>query len=290
MPPLIASPGASGGPSIWNPHPEVLLLVAVLLGGYVWAAVRAWGPEHTTPGEPAVTLAQRWYFVSGVFVIWLGASSPIHELSENYLFSVHMVQHLLFSLVAPPLLLMGTPGWMVRHLLRPKPVMKVFGWLCRPLPALVAFNGYLLFSHWPEFVNATVRSEILHFGAHAVLFGVSLLMWWPVLSPLPELPRIGDFAQFLYMIAQTFAPTVPFAFLVFADDPLYSSYAEAPRIASWLDPMTDQRTSGLIMKLIGSAFLWAIAAVLFFRWYSNEEKGIPAAADWQSLEREVNKV
>lgn len=287
---IASSPAAtSGGPAIWSPHYDVLLFTAVLLWGYVWA-VRTWGPRHTTPGEPAVTLAQRWYFAAGVFVLWLGASSPIHELSEDYLFSAHMFQHLLFSLAAPPLLLMGLPGWMLRHLLSPRPVMKALRWLTRPLPALVAFNGYLLFSHWPEFVNATARSELLHLTAHTVLVGVSLLMWWPVLSPLPELPRIGNFPQFLYMIAQTFAPTVPFAFLVFADEPLYSFYAQAPRLAEWLDPVTDQRVSGLIMKLGGSAFLWAIAAVLFFRWYSNEEKGTPAAVDWQYLEREVNKV
>lgn len=277
------------GPGIWNAHYDVLVLTAALVAGYVWAA-RAWGPRYTTPGEPPVTLAQRWYFASGLFVLWLAASSPIHELSENYLFSVHMAQHLLLSLVAPPLLLMGLPGWMLRNVLRPRPVMNTLKRLTRPFPAFLAFNGYLLFSHWPGFVNATVQSEALHLSAHTVLVGVSLLMWWPVLSPLPELPRIGDFPQFLYMIAQTFAPTVPFAFLVFADSPLYRFYAEAPRIAAWLDPMTDQRISGLTMKLLGSAFLWVIAAVLFFRWYSNEEKGTPAAADWQSLEREVNKV
>lgn len=285
---LIASGGGSGELGIWSPHADVLVFVALLLGGYVWA-VRKWGPLHTTPGEPAVTFAQKCLFASGVFVLWLGASSPIHELSEDYLFSVHMVQHLLFSLVAPPLLLMGVPGWMLRHLLGPRFLLGPLRRITRPLPALVIFNGYLLFSHWPGFVNATVQSEPLHLAAHTVLIGASLLMWWPVLSPLPELPRIGDFPQFLYMIAQTFAPTVPFAFLVFAENPLYSFYVQAPRILEWLDPMTDQRVSGLIMKLLGSAYLWAIAAVLFFRWYSNEEKGTPASVDWQTLEREVNK-
>lgn len=230
------------------------------------------------------------YFAAGVFVLWLGASSPIHELGEKYLFSAHMVQHLLFSLAAPPLLLLGCPGWMLRPLVRPRPVMSVLRVLTRPLPALVAFNGFLLFSHWPAFVNATVQNELLHLMTHTVLVALSLLMWWPVLSPLPELPRAGNFGQFIYIIGQTFAPTVPFAFLVFADRPLYSFYAHAPRILSSMDPVTDQRVAGLIMKLVGSLFLWAVAAVLFFRWYSNEEKGTPATVDWQYLEREVNKV
>jgi len=267
---------------------EVIVVLAAVLGGYYWAA-RRWGPTYTSPGEAPVTKAQRRYFVAGVAVIWLGASSPIHELAEGYLFSVHMFQHLVFSLVAAPLFLMGLPGWMVRQILKPPAVMAVMKRLTRPIPALFAFNGFLLFSHWPAFVNETARSEPFHLAAHGVLVGLSLLMWWPVLSPLPELPRAGNFAQFLYVLAQTIAPAIPFAFLLFADKPLYSFYAAAPRVAAWLDPVTDQRVAGLVMKMGGSGLLWGVAAVLFFRWYSSEQKGTPAAVDWQTLERELNK-
>ena len=275
-------------PFLWNAHPEVLALVVALFGGYYWA-VRAWGPRFTSPGEPAVTKSQRRYFAAGVLVIWLGASSPIHELSEKYLFSVHMFQHLMFSLVAAPLLLMGLPGWMVRQMLKPPAVMAVMRRITRPIPALFAFNGFLLLSHWPVFVNSTVQSEPLHFAAHVSLVGLSLLMWWPVLSPLPELPRIGNFAQFLYILAQTIAPAIPFAFLIFADKPLYSFYRAAPRLFGWLDAVTDQRVAGLLMKIGGSGLLWGVAAVLFFRWYSSEQAGTPAPVEWQTLERELNK-
>ncbi|MGI8425618.1 MAG: cytochrome c oxidase assembly protein [Actinomycetota bacterium] len=274
-------------PFLWNGHLEVLVPLTALLAAYYWA-VRVWGPKHTSPGDPAITNSQKRYFVAGVIVVWLAASSPLHELSEDYLFSAHMLQHFMLSLIAAPLLLMGLPGWMVRQLLKPPAVMAVMRRITRPIPALFAFNGFLLFSHWPGFVNASARSEPFHLTAHVVLMSLSLLMWWPVLSPMPELPRAGNFAQFLYILAQTIAPAIPFAFLIFAERPLYSFYASAPRVVGWLDPVTDQRVAGLVMKMGGSALLWAVAAVLFFRWYSSEQAGTPATVEWQNLERELN--
>lgn len=263
------------------------MLLASLLFAYA-LAVRKWGPEYVSPGDPPVTKKQTRLFAAGVFVLWVAGEWPVHELSENYLFSVHMFQHLILSLAAPPLLLMGIPGWLARKLLGPKPVLAAMRFLTKPLLAMIAFNAYLVFSHWPGFVEAVVRSEPLHFGAHALLVGLSLLMWWPVLSPLPELPRLSPPPRMLYLFAQTIVPTVPASFLTFADKPLYRWYADAPRVWSFLDPVADQRIAGLIMKIGAGVLLWVIITVLFFRWSSREEAGVPDEADWQKLERRLN--
>lgn len=263
--------------------------MAGVLGLYL-LAVKVWGPSHASPGEPPVTKRQARLFALGVVCMWIGSDWPIHEISEGYLFSVHMFQHMIFSLIAPPLLLAGCPDWLLRRLLRPRWIMAVMRRVTRPLPALVIFNVFLVFSHWPGFVNGTLNNGWLHFGAHAVLVGTSLLMWWPVLSPLPELPRISPPAQMLYLFGQTIVPTVPASFLTFAEFPIYQFYAEAPRLIPGFSVIADQGVAGIVMKLGGGMLLWAIIAYLFFKWSDRQESGTPDVTNWQDLERELNQV
>ena len=130
-------------------------------------------------------------FLGGVAAMLIGAMWPIHDLAEGYLYSVHMVQHMLFSFVAAPLLVTGTPAWMWRALLRPAPLWRLWAFLTRPVVAMIVANGVLLFIHWPAVVDLSVRSELAHFSLHALLLGSSIVMWWPVLSPLPELPPLA---------------------------------------------------------------------------------------------------
>lgn len=273
----------------WSAYPSVWLIMGGLLAAYV-LAVRYWGPEHVSPTEPAVTKAQGRFFALGIAVLWIGSDWPLHDLAEDFLFSAHMVQHMLFTLVAPPLLLLGTPDWMARRLLKPRWLMAVMRRLTRPLPALLLFNGLLVFTHWPWIVNASVNNELFHFGVHLALVGSAVLMWWPVFSPMTELPRISPPAQMLYLFGQTIVPTVPASFLTFAQHPLYSAYAEMPRLITGIDAVTDHQISGLIMKLGGGLLLWAVIAFLFFRWAAHQELGVPDETTWQEMEREVNKM
>lgn len=268
-------------------HPEVLLLFGGLFLGYL-GLCRGVGAKLKLPGELVVTRGQRSLFGGGLLVMLLGASWPIHDVAEGYLFSVHMVQHMLFTLVATPLLILGTPAWMARWLL-PAPLMRIFKRIARPLPALLIFNVYLVSSHWPGFVNYVVTHEGAHFAAHLTLVFTAIVMWWPVLSPISEAPRVSPPAQMLYLFGQTVVPTVPASFLTFAKVPFYSVYAHAPRLFASISPTTDQLISGLIMKLGGGLLLWSVIAVLFFRWSSREESEIPDTSDWQALEDQVNR-
>ena len=272
----------------WHAHPDVWLLVAVLAGGY-WIAIRRWGPRFVSPGEPPATRGQMAAFYLGVLTIWVAADWPVHELAEERLLSVHMVQHLLLSLVAPPLLLIGTPGWLLRSLLRPRWLLATVRSLSRAFPALLLFNAFLAFSHWPLIVDAAVSSEPAHFLLHAALVGTALLMWMPVLSPMFEIPRLRYPAQMLYLFAQSIVPTVPASFLTFADGPIYRFYgAAAPLIG--VDPVVDQRIAGLTMKIIGGFILWGFIAVMFFKWNRQDAVTGSDAPAWQDLEREANRV
>ena len=274
--------GASFSWTAWHLHPDVLLLVVILAGLYL-AAWRILGRDYHLP-RTRVAL----YF-SGVAALYLGGGTPIHELSENYLYSMHMLQHLLFTLVAPPLLLAGTRGWMWRPLLRDPWVSRVARVLTNPVVALTLFNATLILSHLPSVVDMTLRNHPAHFLAHIILVLTAVIMWWQIYSPLPELPRLNIPGQMMYLFLQSLLPAIVASFITFSGSVVYDFYAQVPRL--WIEsPVQDQQMAGLIMKLVGSLILWGIITVRFFSWYFNEESASLGLPGWQETEEELQRM
>jgi len=267
----------------WQPHPDAWLLVVALGGGYLYA-LAAWGPRYA-PGRRPATRRQKAWFFGGVLALWVAADYPIHGLSE-VLFSVHMVQHLLLSLVAAPMMILGTPGWLWRRLLSPRPVRVVWGAITKPLPALLLFNFWVLLYHWPALVDASVGNDLIHFFTHVGWVLGGLVMWWPVLSPLPELPHLSYPGRMAYLFGQSILPTIPASFMTLGETVLYDSYRTATM--PWgLEPFVDQQMAGLVMKIGGGFLLWGIITVLFFRWASLHDSGGPDHLYWRDLEPEL---
>lgn len=266
----------------WHAHLDVWLLLGGVEAAYLLAVVR----RARGPGQEPVSRRKATFFSLGMLSLLVGAEWPIHDLAEGYLYSVHMFQHLLFTLVAPPLLIAGAPPWLLRAILSPRPVAAVWRVLTRPVFALVVFNGLLLFTHWPAVVDLSVRSELVHLSLHVLLVGAGLAMWWPVMSPLPEMPALTPPVQMLYLFLQSLAPTIPASFLTFGHTPLYPVYATFPRI--WgISALTDQLIAGLEMKLLGGFILWTVIATIFFRWHAQEEREGWDPIQWRNLEREI---
>lgn len=266
-------------------HADVLLLAVVLEGGYLWALSRL-RPAETSAGERAVSRRHIAWYSAGVATLVVATAWPVHDLAERYLLSVHMTQHLLLSLVVPPMLLLGMPPWLLRKVISPAPLRWVARYLTRPMIALVLFNGVIVLTHWPALVDVMLRHHALHLMGHVALFGSATLMWWPVVDPLPETPGLSHPGRMLYLFLQSVVPTVPASFLTFGREPLYAFYAEAPRV--WgLSAITDQTVAGLIMKLAGGLILWGVIAVIFFRWYDEEQTAGWDALEWRDVEREI---
>jgi putative membrane protein len=264
-------------------HPDVVLLLGGLWAAYLLAVHRH---HEGDPSDEPQWRRRRMLFSLGMLTLFIGASWPIHDLAEERLYSIHMVQHMLFTLVGAPLLVVGIPAWMWRVLLRPRPVASVFRFLVRPLVALIVFNGVLLFTHWPAVVDASVTHQLLHFSLHVLLVASALVMWWPVLSPLPELPPISPPGQMLYLFLQSLAPTIPASFLTFGTSPLYPVYAGFPRV--WgISVLDDQLIAGLTMKLVGGAILWGFIIAIWFRWYAREQREGFNPVRMTAVERDV---
>ncbi len=268
----------------WSLHPDVLVLCAALLGTYWYAATIR---PHISDAR-RVRGGQAAAYVLGVGVIYLSSGWPLHELSEGYLVSAHMMQHVLLTMAAPPLLLAGIPAWMWQAVLRLPGALRAGRLLTHPLVAFSAFNAAMLLLHLPSAVELQVKSEWFHLLAHTALTGSALLMWWPVLSTVPELPRLSPPLQMGYLFVQSIVPAVLAAVMTFSSSPIYGVYANSPRV--WgISPLEDQQIGAGIMKLLGSLIMWSFIAFAFFKWYAREEAEARGPR-WTEVEEELHQM
>jgi putative membrane protein len=270
--------GIVASPDIWRfqPHPEVWVLVAGLASLYTYA-IKVIGPRAVPAGQRVVRRRQVVCFIAGLTILWLASDWPLHDLSEEYLYSAHMLQHMMLSYFMPPLLLLATPTWLARLVVGHDRVWTAVRWLAKPVVAGVTFNAFVMISHVPAVVNHAVASGngFLHYGLHTVLVLSALLMWTPVCGPFPEL-RMGPGGTMIYLFAMSVIPTVPAGWLTFADGVVYKAYDHGPRL--WgISVTTDQQLAGAIMKVGGSFFLWVIITFLFFKRFMGrwEEQNTP---------------
>jgi putative membrane protein len=244
----------------WDLHPSVVIGVVLLGGLYVMLGGLA------APRRRVVA------FAASLLVLLASLNGPLHDLSDRYLFSAHMVQHLILTLLFPPLFLYGLPAELARRVIRPGWARALGVRLVQPIAAATIFTVPIVLWHLPPFYEAAMRHHGLHIVQHLVFLGTSVVMWWPVLSPLPELPRASYPGQLLYLFLLGIPMSVVGAMITLADTPLYPFYVAAPRV--WgLSPLDDQQIGGLIMWVPGGLVFWLAMTVVWFRWSVREERG-----------------
>lgn len=250
----------------WQLDPVLIGGLFTLFTSYVLAV----GPlrQRLAPGA-AFPKAKAAWFMSALVFIYLVEGSPLHDLAERYMLSAHMTQHLLLSYLAAPMLILGTPSWILRPLLLNRFMAPVTRTLTSPVVAFAVFS--ILFSAWhiPIVYDGALRNTSLHHFEHGIFLVASLLLWWPLMHPLPELPRTPALVKLVYLFTLPIAQIPVFGAVTFADRILYDTYANA----GWhmgLTARDDQALGGAIMKVAG-LFAYGIPfAVIFFRWYMSE--------------------
>ena len=251
----------------WHAHPSVVIglltFTALYLLGVGPLRKRFQGSEAAGSGEVAL-------FLTGVLVLFVALLSPIHELGDKYLFSAHMVQHLLLTLVSPPLLLAGAPPWLIRPLIRGRKILPVLRFITRPIPAFLIFNFIFALWHVPALYDGALRDRGIHILEHILFIGGGILLWWPIMSRMTELPRPSYLLQMVYLVAQPTIPTILGALITFSDAGIYEWYAAAPRI--WgTSVVSDQQIGGIIMWVPGGLFFVGALAVIFLIWANQED-------------------
>ena len=242
-------------------HIEVWVLIVTVVASYTYA-VRKIGPRIVTTGE-VVTRKQLSAFIAGVLMLWLASDWPIHDISEEYLYSVHMFQHMMYSYFVPPLVLLATPYWLFDLIFSSSRSRRVINFLTKPVIAGVLFNLVIMITHIPALVNQSVSNGPLHYALHVLVITSSLLMWFSVCGPDKQ-RHLSYGGKTIYLFLMSVVPTVPAAWLTFAEGAVYKHYDIAVRV--WgLSVTTDQQVAGAIMKTGGSIFLWSIIVFIFFR-------------------------
>ena len=243
-------------------HLEVWLLTAFLIGSYIYV-VRVLGPRAVPAGEPIVTRRQLTCFIAGILIMFLSTDWPMHDIAEEYLYSVHMFQHMALTYFMPPLVVLATPEWFVRTLVGDGRAYRALRFFTFPVRAGLLFNLGVVISHIPGVVNASVSNGPLHYFVHVLLVLTSILMWMPVCGPLKEL-QMAPMPKMIYLFLNSVVATIPAGWLTFAEGVVYKHYNIPTRV--WgVSVSNDQQIAGAIMKLGGSIFLWTIIVAMFVK-------------------------
>lgn len=283
LPPSVAlahgeSPGEPTLSTLWTAwsfEPDVWL--AILLAGLGWVTVVR-RVDRLHPANP-VPRFRSWSWFGGLGAIVLALASPI-EHYDTTLFSVHMIQHLILTMVAAPLLVAAAPVTLLLRFATPEArrrrLLPLLGsrpvvTLSHPVVAWLLFAGFMWASHFSPLFDAALEDPLIHRLEHALFLGTALLFWWPVVGADPSPRRMGHPARILYL-----ALGMPWAtFLALAifssSHVLYEHYATLER--DWgMSPLEDQAWAGGIMWAGGdlvfiSALVLAVAA-----WLRAEER------------------
>jgi cytochrome c oxidase assembly factor CtaG/ferredoxin len=261
----------------------LLLTAAIYLRG--WRMLHRRDPRRWNLGRPTA-------FLSGLFAIFLALASPIEPFAA-LLLQIHMVQHLLLMMVAPPLIWLGAPlfplvrglpepvrTYWIGPLLRSRQLRSVFTWLTHPFVAWQIYVGITWLWHTPRGYELGLSHNNWHVFEHACFIVSSLLFWYPVVRPYPSRPRWSKWLLMPYLLLADLQNTILAAWLTFSNDVLYPHYSRVPRLAG-LSALDDQAATGVLMWVPGSiAFLlplfWIGGELLFDSETRRERKGTAA--------------
>jgi putative membrane protein len=233
----------------WSFDPAIVVGLLATAAWFAWYRRGHPGPDG---GSPLL-------FWPGLACFALALVSPLDSAADRYLLSAHMVQHILITMIGPPLLLAGLPRALGRTLPR---------FLVNPWLTVVLFNVVLTGWHYPPLYDATLRNEALHILEHLMFMGTAVLFWWPILGPAntrDDDQPMSPLMKIAYLAIAGVPPTVVGMTMALAPNPLYGFYELAPRLVAEVSATLDQQLAGLLMFGLGNLIYFVPISVLFFR-------------------------
>lgn len=272
-------------------HNEPILIGGLVLLGWLWAVLagplRPWLVRKAgiPPALAPFPRAAGWRFYGALVVFYLAVGSPLDQIGEGYLLSVHMLQHQLLVYPAAMLFLLGLPSWMVDALVMSPGLRRFASVVTRPMACGLVFVVVFGAWHMPWLYDAALRNKSVHVAEHLAFFGAALMYWWPVLSPSRVLPRLGYGSQMLYLLGVVIGMTPTHAYIIFSGEPLYPTYEYAPRLIANFSAQDDQLLAGVSMQLTAMLVSIGGVGVAFYRWYRAAEQADGTATEGALLAR-----
>lgn len=250
----------------WDWNPGILLICVALLVIYM-AVMRFQLTKYALS------------FVAGTILLLLSLLSPIGVLGHNYLFSAHMLQHILLLLIVPLFLLIGIPQSFAKKIISWSPIANVILVLRQPLAAWFFGVGAMWIWHIPVIYNTALQNEGLHMLQQMSLLVMGMIFWLPVFSPLEEWRLTPPFAT-LYLFSACIGCTILGIIITFSAVGHYPAYLNPvdslgilPFIRNelYLTPEVDQQIGGLIMWVPCCLIYLLASMVTIARWYKTPE-------------------
>lgn len=293
-----------GFQALWSPIFIAATIAVITVYFFITSKKR-----HLFEGSNPLTLKEASAFVIGMILLYAVKGSPL-DLLGHILFSVHMVQMALLLMLVPPLLITGIPTWIWRKLINMKYIQPMFRFLTKPLLALIVFSGLFSIYHIPVVFDVIKMNELYHTSYTAVLFFASIVLWWPIMNKLEGEHQVHGLSKIGYIIGSAILITPACALIIFADEPMYSTYMSGdawmkamelcvpastlagltlsgPELFTNMPAIEDQQLGGVIMKIIQEVIYGVILAMVFFQWYRSEQENADEITSKALLERQA---
>jgi putative membrane protein len=244
----------------WPFDATVYAGLVVLFFGHAWLA------RGAADAQRKHTL----YFLAGLVTLWIALETPVDTISDHYLDSVHMLQHVLLGFVAPPLMLLGLSPDMVARLVGTPGVQA----LTEPVPAQVIAAAVMIAWHVPPLYDATLYNESLHIVEHLTFIGAGMVLFWPAVEATSAHARwrMSSGAKLLYLLLATLPQDGVALALMLSRVPFYDFYTHAPRLIEGFTALIDQTIAGAVLMIFGKVSMGIAAAVIFYRWFGAEHR------------------
>jgi len=252
-------------------HNEPFLVGGIVLLGWLWAVLAGPLRARLAPGT-AFPRRQAWFFYGALAIFYVAVGSPLDQIGERFLFSVHMLQHQLLIYPAAILFLLGLPAWMIDPVLGAPSGRRLLRFLAHPAICAIVYTLVISLWHRPTFYDLALRNKVVHVLEHLMFFGAALFYWWPMLSPSRVFPPISYAAQMLYFFVVLVGMTPIFAYITFSEGILYPTYEYAPRLFAHFTPMDDQLLAGVGMKIVGLSVALTAVGAAFYRWFQEGQR------------------
>ena len=286
-----AEPPSVGGLLLgWSFEPAVLLPLVGVAVAWAWAVGRVNAAHPASPVPRRRSAA----FLGGLAAIAVALLSGI-ERYDTTLFSIHMVQHILLTLVAAPLIALGAPITLAlrvaspevrRRVLLPALHSRALRILAFPVVAWLLFAGVMWASHFSPLFDLALEDRLVHDLEHALFLGSALLFWWPAVGLDPGPWRLSHPVRMIYVFLQMPQNTFLAVVILNAAAPLYPHYATLVR--AWgPTALVDQQIAGGVMWLVGDVLFIAAVAAILLGWMRHEERETARVERRTDLERDT---